>query len=174
MRGNFFDEAWSEALARHAGQMYGKHQYEYHLNMVVARTREIYGNDSLQLAAAALHDTIEDTGATREYLEDKYGTELATLVWTASADPAETSRRGKQQSIANKLAILPEHLRIRGIDLKMTDRNCNMKASMQEQRWDLVRMYQGEEGLYLPHFSQGTPALFQEYRTYCAFVCPKH
>lgn len=174
MRDNFFEEAWSEALARHAGQMYGRHRYEYHLEMVVARTREIYGDDHLQLAAAALHDSIEDTGATRQYLEDKYGADLATLVWTASAEPSEKNRRSKQQSIANKLAILPEHLRIRGIDLKMTDRNCNMKAVIDEQNWGLLRMYQGEEGLYMPYFSQGNTTLLQEYRTYCAFVCPRH
>jgi guanosine-3',5'-bis(diphosphate) 3'-pyrophosphohydrolase len=155
MRNKLFEEAWSEALTRHAGQMYGKHGYEYHLEMVVARTREIYGDDPLQLAAAALHDSIEDTGATRQYLGDKYGADLATLVWTASAEPTERTRRGKQQSIADKLAILPEHLRIRGIDLKMTDRNCNMNATIAEENWGLLRMYQGEEGLYLPYFSQG-------------------
>jgi (p)ppGpp synthase/HD superfamily hydrolase len=170
---NFFAEAWDEALERHAGQMYGKRDYSYHLGMVVGRTREIYGDDDLQKAAAALHDTIEDTGATREYLGDKYSSDLATLVWTASADPSETSRKGKQQSIVNKLAILPEHLRIRGIDLKMTDRVCNMKASIEDGRFDLVLMYQNEKGLYQPYFSQGNRLLYEEFLSYCAFVCPQ-
>ena len=168
-----FEEAWREALERHAGQQYGPHEYSYHLKMVVDRTREIYGSDCLQLSAAALHDTIEDTGVTREYLAQKYGSDLATLVWTASADPSEQSRRGKQNSIAKKLAILPSHLELRGIDLKMADRNCNMKASILEGKWGLVKMYQSEADLYRPHFSRGNAELFAEYQRYCEFNIPK-
>ena len=172
--GVLFDQAWADAIERHAGQMYGPHKYDYHLGMVVAATREIYGDDDVQLAAAALHDTIEDTGATREYLEQKYGADVGALVWAVSADPTAVGRRAKQKSIAQKLGLLPAHLRLRGINLKMTDRKCNQKASVQEERWDLVRMYASEDDLYGPFFSQGNPELYAEYQQYCHFVCPKN
>lgn len=57
-----FEIAWAEALERHSGQKYGPHDYSFHLQMVVDRIRSVYGDDELELAAGALHDTIEAPG----------------------------------------------------------------------------------------------------------------
>ncbi|HKR41381.1 MAG TPA: hypothetical protein VJU59_17180 [Paraburkholderia sp.] len=150
-----FEIAWAEALERHSGQKYGPHDYSFHLQMVVDRIRSVYGDDELELAAGALHDTIEDTGATRNYLAGKYGADLATLVWAVSADPTKVVRRDKQKSIVDKLATLPDHLRIRGIDLKLSDRNANMRASIDSGQFGLLTMYQKERGLYEPYSDKG-------------------
>jgi (p)ppGpp synthase/HD superfamily hydrolase len=169
-----FKVAWQEAETRHAGQMYGKHKYTYHLEAVVAAVRLIYGDDVAMQVAAALHDTVEDTGATREYLTEKYGELVGTLVWAVSADPNAKGRRAKQQSIVDKILSLSGEVFYRAINLKLCDRKCNMKAAIEEQRWDLVRMYQREEPLYGSLFARGDAAAYAEFCNYCAFVIPKH
>lgn len=170
---NLVEEAAQEAETRHAGQMYGKRKYTYHLEAVVAATRRIYGEDVAQLISAWLHDSIEDTGATREYLTEKYGATAGTLVWAVSADPNAQGRRAKQQSIVDKILSLAGEIFYRAINLKLCDRNSNMAAAIEEQRWDLVRMYQREEPLYGSLFSLGDAIAYADFCTYCAFVIPK-
>lgn len=113
------------AARRHAAQRRkgaAAEPYINHLTEVARLVAEATDGDDWRLVVAALlHDTIEDTGATREELEQKFGTEVADLVAEVTDDKklrkeirkliqAETaphkSRRAQIIKIADKISNL--------------------------------------------------------------------
>lgn len=62
-----FDQAVLLATQAHAGQVYGRTPYILH-PLRVASTVLARGGDMLQATIAVLHDTIEDTWVTEDYL----------------------------------------------------------------------------------------------------------
>ena len=75
-------------------------------------------NDEEILAAALLHDTIEDTGVTYEDLKQEFGTRVADLVAAESEDKSKTwiERKGhtlehlKTASQAEKILTMADYL----------------------------------------------------------------
>lgn len=65
---------------RDGGQPYFIHLYR------VYRTVENYTQDSNVLCASLLHDTVEDTGTTLEFLKENFGSEVADLVHQLTND----------------------------------------------------------------------------------------
>jgi GTP pyrophosphokinase len=96
---------------------------------------EKYGGDPVQMAAAMLHDTIEDTGTTYEEILGLFGRETANMVMALTNDPVEKERLGKSEYIARKAASLgPRELlvkladrldNINDLDLKKSEWNVN-------------------------------------------------
>lgn len=71
------------AAEKHIKQRYGDKPYVYHLQQVVDNVKlRMNGNPLLStyVAAAWLHDTIEDTGVTYEDLEKEFGVAIAYAV----------------------------------------------------------------------------------------------
>ncbi len=68
------------ASLMHKDQKYGQRPYTFHLKMVVDIVRA-NGGSIEQITAAWLHDTIEDTSATREAIAQQFGKEVADMVW---------------------------------------------------------------------------------------------
>lgn len=71
------------AAEKHIKQRYGDKPYVYHLQQVVDNVKlRMNGNPLLStyVAAAWLHDTIEDTGVTYEDLEKEFGVAVAYAV----------------------------------------------------------------------------------------------
>ena len=82
--------AISFAARRHEGQRRkdGATPYVAHAARVLFIAREVGGvRDADALAAAALHDTIEDTPADRESISARFGEEVARHVAALSKDP---------------------------------------------------------------------------------------
>lgn len=76
-------EAVSFALRAHAGQMRrdGKTPYAAHVVRVMMTVRETFGcEDPVALAAAVLHDTIEDTPTDYDDVASAFGDEVAGIV----------------------------------------------------------------------------------------------
>ena len=69
------------AFAKHDGQLrkYTNEPYIVHPN-AVARAVANAGGDTATIAAAYLHDTLEDTATTYDELVENFGTEIADLV----------------------------------------------------------------------------------------------
>ena len=82
----FFDEAAKFAIEAHSGTERRGKAYPYILHpMEAASIVATITNDPEMLAAALLHDTIEDTDVTFEQIRDRFGERVATLVQCETA-----------------------------------------------------------------------------------------
>jgi GTP diphosphokinase / guanosine-3',5'-bis(diphosphate) 3'-diphosphatase len=89
----------------------------------VAETLWRTGNvrDAATIAAAILHDTIEDTSATPEEIEALFGKEVLSLVQEVSDDKRLPKEVRKQLQIEHA-----PHISIRAKEIKLADKLCNV------------------------------------------------
>jgi len=88
------------------------------------------------LAAALLHDTIEDTATTTEELREQFGARIADLVGEVTDDQALPKADRKRLQIERAPALS------RGAKLvKLADKICNLRdvAERPPAKWDLER-----------------------------------
>jgi guanosine-3',5'-bis(diphosphate) 3'-pyrophosphohydrolase len=127
------------ALHAHQGQTYppshdGKNKrvvpvpFEVHLGHVVGILHRFGWEVERELVAAAwLHDAIEDTPLTRREIEDKVSPDVGNLVWAVTDDPGDFPNRA-----ARKAATYPK-IAAHGptaITLKLADRIANVESSI--------------------------------------------
>lgn len=126
------------AIQKHGDQMYGERPYYVHLVDVVAVLRA-YGvkEEAWLVAAAWLHDVVEDTPTTVEDIEKLFGSRVANIVHAVTCPPGN-SRTERYRSVYKKLALSPH-----GLIVKLADRISNANAS-KEHRPDLFQMYKDE------------------------------
>jgi guanosine-3',5'-bis(diphosphate) 3'-pyrophosphohydrolase len=93
-------------------------------------------HDAPILAAAALHDTIEDTETTLAELEAEFGSQIASIVaeMTDDKDLASSERKRLQIERAS-------HKSREATFVKLADKICNLRdmASSPPANWDIVR-----------------------------------
>ena len=122
----------------HAQQQYGGGSFhQNHLARVVA-TLESFGETSpVRIAAAWLHDAVEDTDVTIEEIRAEFGDDVADLVWRLTDEPGRNRRERHRKT----------HEKIRGssdaVRVKLADRIANVEASI-EQKSQLFGMYRHE------------------------------
>jgi (p)ppGpp synthase/HD superfamily hydrolase len=132
-------EARSFAIAAHAEQKYGDHPYSFHLDEVAALAAP-FGEEAVVIAY--LHDTVEDTGATIEEIEDRFGTAIAACVSLLTDEPGANRKERKAKTYAklaavqgaNELALL----------VKAADRLANVRACIKDRRQSLWQLYKSE------------------------------
>ena len=138
-----FEEARQIAIAAHADQLYGDKPYAYHLQAVVDILKRFGAKledatTAPLLIAAWLHDSLEDTALTRAEVEQRFGGEVAELVWRVTDEPGATRKERKpatyRKTRENETAIV----------LKLADRIANVEASL-ESGGRLLQMYRGEQ-----------------------------
>lgn len=130
--------AFEFAKRAHAGQDYGGGPFhEMHLARVVDNLRKFGVDDPVLIAAAWLHDTVEDTDVTIEDIRSEFGADVGDLVWRL------TDESGRNREERHHLT----HLKIRGrsdaVRIKLADRIANVESSI-EQRTHLRGMYRAE------------------------------
>ena len=103
---DLFDEAVLYATEKHSGQTRKLVTTPYILHpMEVAAIVGTMTDDQSTLAAAILHDTVEDTDATLEDIEEKFGRRVALIVMTETEEkregipPAETWKLRKEETL---------------------------------------------------------------------------
>ncbi|MBC7770631.1 MAG: bifunctional (p)ppGpp synthetase/guanosine-3',5'-bis(diphosphate) 3'-pyrophosphohydrolase [Phycisphaerales bacterium] len=108
---------------RHSGDPYFAHPIE------VAGILTEYKLDAATIVAGLLHDTIEDTEATREEIEKKFGDEIADLVEgvTKLSQLEIQSEENKQAQNLQKF-ILAMSRDVRVLIVKLADRLHNMRT----------------------------------------------
>jgi len=85
--------------------------------------------DVLTIAAGLLHDTIEDTGTTKEEIEDMFGSEIAFLVDSLtklSKLQFKTKQEAQAENFRKMLLAVAEDIRV--IMIKFADRLHNMRT----------------------------------------------
>lgn len=131
------------ALKAHGDQRYGdgSHPYSKHLEAVVAVAKE-YDLPEEVIKAAWLHDVLEDTSLVPIKLRNKFGADVARLVWAVTDDFPDLPRRVRCPKTWEKIRM------IRGVDaavvLKLCDRIANMEACEWSGKPDMAKMYKKE------------------------------
>ena len=104
----------------------GKTPYINHPIEIIAVLSDIASvDDAAVLAAAALHDTIEDTATTREELEHQFGTTVAGFVMELTDDKTLPNEQRKQDQIDHA-----SHTSAGAALVKIADKICNVRDIM--------------------------------------------
>jgi (p)ppGpp synthase/HD superfamily hydrolase len=146
MEQNIVEKARAFALARHGDQKYGEKPYSDHLQAVCNALRNFANPRNTMLAAAWLHDVLEDTETTREELTAEFGKEVTDLVWAVTGD--DKLSRGE----STKLTIQKLKAHPRAALLKLADRYANVSASLEEKKVKYLTMYVKEHKQYMEVF----------------------
>lgn len=136
MSEGMIERARDFAIQAHRYQRYGDQPYQVHLGEVVQVLKDFGVFDPETLAAAWLHDTIEDTGETRMSLAKTFGFKVARLVHAVSGEGP--NRRARNRSIYLKITEYPE-----AAVIKCADRIANVEASERGSRHH--QMYANEQ-----------------------------
>lgn len=111
------ERAKTFSLQKHQGQVDDcGHPYFFSHIVQVVKIIEQVTNDEIMIAAAYLHDTIEDTDTTYEEIKLLFGYEVADLVM-------EVTQEGKKDS---KGYYFPRLITKKGITIKFADRLSNL------------------------------------------------
>lgn len=116
-----FDRASQFAIEAHAGTERRGKGFPYILHpMEAAVIASTITNDAEVLAAAVLHDTVEDTAATIEQIERLFGPRVARLVNTETA-PKGASWRAKREVQLGRIAAADRDSKIVAIGDKLSN-----------------------------------------------------
>ncbi len=139
---NITNAAKEFAIAKHANQKYGDRPYSYHLAQVSQVLIEFgYACDEAIMAAAWLHDTLEDTEVQYEDLVSDFGREAADIVFAVTNEPG-----GNRVERFRKTALKIQ-LNKKALAVKLADRIANTEASLQSNP-KLYKMYLKEFPLF--------------------------
>jgi len=126
---DLIERAYDSALKLHDGQtrMTG-HPYISH-PLAVTHILAEYGMDAETLAAALLHDTIEDTEITFQDVADQYGETVAQLIdGVTKLDRVKFSNREDQQAATIRKMVMAMARDVRVIIIKLADRLHNIRT----------------------------------------------
>lgn len=140
------------ALKAHKDQKYGEFPYSKHLEDVVNTLSTYYPEDTLSetvLAAAWLHDTIEDTEFTFKQIFEEFGRNIARIVFACTDEPGANRKERHARTYPKLMAAGRE-----AIAVKLADRISNINHSLKHNH-SMFEMYQKEypdfkKALHLP------------------------
>ena len=131
-------KAESLALKLHGSQKYGSHPYSYHLQKVIGVLERFHHTDPDLLAAAWLHDTVEDTGTP---LSDLKGFSHETIALVN----AVTKIKGSFSKTLDKIKSIPN-----AIILKLADRIANLEEGDKVREKYIKQYPEFKKALYHP------------------------
>ena len=154
------------ATAAHAavGQVrkYTFEPYIVHPAEVAKIVRDAGGSETM-IAAAWLHDTVEDTGVTIETIRAEFGVEVAELVgWLTDVSRPEHGNRAHRKALdrAHSAAAPAEAQTVKLADLIANTR------SIMEHDVAFAKTYLEEKRLLLAVMTKGDPTLMAEARKF--------
>lgn len=133
-------DALAFAAHKHRDQRRKDREASPYINHPIALMRvlsiEAGIRDPEVLAAALLHDTVEDTETTPEELEARFGAELRSLIMEVTDDKSLPQAERKRLQVVHA-ATASEGARL----VKLTDKICNLRdvADSPPLGWDLAR-----------------------------------
>jgi len=153
-----FDRAVAYATEKHSGQTRKLVKIPYILHpMEVTAIAGTMTEDQDTLAACILHDTVEDTDATLEEIEELFGKRVMLIVMTETEEkrenlpPSETWKLRKDETL-NML----QHTKDRSVKiLWLSDKLSNIRSFYRELRADGNKLWS--------HLNQKDPAAHEWY-----------
>ena len=158
---DLYMRAWHFAARRHNGQKVPASDLPYitHIGAVAMEVLatlaiENVPQPDLAVACALLHDTIEDTGATREDIAAEFGAAVADGVVALSKD----KHLPKDQQMADSLERIKRQPREIWI-VKLADRTVNMEPAPATWSPEKRIAYRAQANLILEELGGASPAL---------------
>lgn len=130
-------KAIAVACMAHDGQRYGDEPYHTHLLDVYSVLVRFGVTDQLTLAAAWLHDVVEDTKITEAMLRTMFIPNLVDIVMLVTCDPLLSTRKEKHRDLYPRTRDNPQ-----AVLVKLADRIANVMAGGKRE------MYQREHGFF--------------------------
>lgn len=134
---DLFDKALCFATQKHSGQIRKMANTPYILHPVeVASIVGTMTDDKEILAAAILHDTVEDTDTTLEEIRENFGRRVSLLVMTETENKREGSPEAETWEIRKEeTLIILEHTKDIGVKMMwLGDKLSNMRSFAREYR----------------------------------------
>lgn len=131
--------------------------YWHHCREVALLVEAVGGSDGM-IAAAWLHDTVEDTGTPMKKIVDEFGHEVGIYVddLTDPSKPEDGNRAERRAIDRAHSATIHENAKT----IKLADLISN-SCSIGRHSPDFAKVYMAEKALLLPLLSAGNPLLFQ-------------
>ncbi len=121
--------AWELASGRHAGQLRKSGESYFSHPLAVALIVAEQTNDAVTIAAALLHDVLEDTSVTLVDLEREFPPEVALIVdGVTKLDRMQFASREDQQAATLRKMIVAMAKDLRVLIIKLADRLHNMRT----------------------------------------------
>jgi len=148
--------AWAYATRQHQGQTYGGQAqgeqipYMTHIGAVVMELMwglqsDASANADLALQCAALHDTIEDTGASFDDIRQRFGLAVAQGVQALSKYASLPGKPAQMADSLRRIRLQPREVWM----VKLADRICNLQAPPFYWNDDKILAYQAEARVIL-------------------------
>jgi GTP pyrophosphokinase len=144
-------KAWVYAQKHHAGQTRQSGEPYFAHPLEVANLLADLRMDTDTLAAAILHDTVEDTDATLEDIAEKFNTEISEMVDGVTKLNKLNNRTAQEAKAENfRKLVLAMSRDIRVIVIKLADRLHNMQTLKAMRPDKRIRIAQETMDLYAP------------------------
>lgn len=143
--------AYVYAASAHAGQTRLSGEPYLSHPLAVAYTLADMGFDEPTVAAGLLHDTVEDTKATIEEIDDSFGEEVADIVdgvTKISLIPFENKEEAQAENIRKMILAMSHDMRV--LMVKLADRLHNMSTLDYQKTHKQKRIAQETMDIYAP------------------------
>ncbi len=129
VRTDMISRAYLTAASAHTGQMRKTGEAYIHHPIAVARIVAELGLDDVTIAAALLHDSVEDTGMTLADVERDFGADVAAIVdGVTKLDRLSFDTKQEQQAATVRKMIVAMSKDLRVLIIKLADRLHNMRT----------------------------------------------
>jgi GTP pyrophosphokinase len=134
-----------EGQVRKSGDPYIQHP------LAVALILADLGLDDITLAAALLHDAVEDTGVALERISEEFGAEVSSIVdGVTKLDRVHFDSKEAQQAASMRKMLVAMAKDIRVLLIKLADRLHNMRTIAAMPEWKQRRTAQETLDVYAP------------------------
>ncbi len=145
------EKAWYGSIAAHVGQVRASGEPYFVHPYGVARIVATLGVDDVTIAAALLHDSVEDTNLSLEEVSNRYDPAVAAIVdGVTKIDRLSFESKEAQQAASMRKMLLAMAKDPRVLVIKLADRLHNMKTIGALPEWKQRRTAQETLDIYAP------------------------
>jgi GTP pyrophosphokinase len=143
--------AFAEAANAHAGQVRNSGEAYVEHPLAVAMIVAELGLDDVSIAAALLHDAVEDTAVTVEAITSSFGPEVAAIVdGVTKLDRIRFDSKEEQQAATMRKMLVAMAKDLRVLLIKLADRLHNMRTIAAMPTWKQQRTATETLEIYAP------------------------
>lgn len=144
-------DAYALALESHQGQLRRSGEPYITHPLAVGGIVAGYGVDETTIAAALLHDAVEDTSLALSEIEDRFGEHVAQIVdGVTKLDRVDFSDKESQQAATMRKLLVAMAKDLRVLIIKLADRLHNMRTIAAMPAWKQERTAQETLDIYAP------------------------
>jgi len=148
---SLISRAYATAANAHAGQLRNSGEPYIEHPLAVATIVAELGLDDVSIAAALLHDAVEDTAVSVQEITDVFGPDVAAIVdGVTKLDRIRFDSREEQQAASMRKMLVAMAKDLRVLIIKLADRLHNMRTIAAMPTWKQARTAQETLDIYAP------------------------